>query len=138
MMIINTKYHIAEKHKRPYKELKLTFVGKALVSLGITLFAAFLIGARSAPAEKISMQVLPIQPAILGVDYVKHKVKQGECISDVAELYRSKWHAYAPAWVVEEAIKEHNAAKLYKGYILHAGDTIEVPIWIKHAGGDEY
>ena len=135
-MIINTKYHIAEKNKKQTKALKLTFVCKALISLALALFATFLVGARSEPAEKKYMSLQPVPKAILSVTYIKHKVKQGECISDIAEFYSSSWQTYAPSWVVEYAIKEHNADKLYNGYILRAGDIIDVPIWIRNSGGN--
>lgn len=101
--------------------VRLTKFGKTVVCI---MLLATLTGARSAPAE-----VEQIPAAMYKVDYVPHQVLSGETISEIAERYRKQWQTYAPASVVESAITEHNARRLYNGYLLRAGDVIEIPIW---------
>ena len=127
-MKVSKYLKISGPYRRRYR---LTFLGKVVAGLALLGIAVLLMGAcRSAPAErKVLSERIP--PAYVRVEYVKHVVLPGECLSMIAENYRSRWKTYAPAQVVEDAIREHNAKLLYNGYILHAGTVIEVPVWVR-------
>lgn len=115
----------------PYKSYRLTFFAKSLIGIGLVCAAVLLLGARSsAPAER-RMLAEHIPPSNVKVSYVPHVVQPGECLSGIADSYRSRWQVYAPSYVVEGAIREYNARLFYNGYILQAGSVINIPVWVR-------
>lgn len=131
-MIKNVRFGMVEK---PYRRRRhLTFWGKLLVGIVLLGTVVLLVGARSvAPAERVLAENI-VPPPTMRVEYVKHLVLSGECMSTIAEKYRGQWCCYAPLEIVEESIRQYNAKKLLNGYLLQAGSVLYVPIWIIEDG----